>query len=62
VDVGLIDGIGHLVPLMKQRYGDKVRFARYGARRSILQRFGARVVSDALDGIEERAHYARFGL
>ncbi|MCK4713399.1 MAG: S49 family peptidase, partial [Marinosulfonomonas sp.] len=47
VDVGLIDGIGHLVPLMKQRYGDKVRFARYGARRSILQRFGARVVSDA---------------
>ena len=61
-DVGLIDGIGHLVPMMKQRYGDKVRFARYGVKRSILQRFGARVVTDALDGIEERAHYARFGL
>jgi len=61
-DVGLIDGIGHLVPVMKQRYGDKVRFARYGVKRSILQRFGTRVVTDALDGIEERAHYARFGL
>lgn len=61
-DVGLIDGIGHLVPMMKQRFGDKVRFAHYGAKRSILQRFGARVVTDALDGIEERAHYARFGL
>lgn len=61
-DVGLIDGIGHLVPVMQQRYGNKVRFARYGAKRSILQLFGARVVTDALDGIEERAHYARFGL
>jgi len=62
IDVGLIDGIGHLVPFMKQRFGDKVRFARYGTKRSILQRFGTRVVTDALDGIEERAHYARFGL
>lgn len=62
LDVGLIDGVGHLVPLMKQRYGDKVRFARYSVKRSILQRFGARAVTDALDGIEERAHFARFGL
>lgn len=61
-DVGLIDGIGHLVPVMKERYGKKVRFARYGVKRSILQRFGARIVGDALDGIEERAHFARFGL
>lgn len=62
IEVGLIDGIGHLVPMMKQRYGDKVKFVRYGAKRSILQRFGARMITDALDGIEERAHYARFGL
>lgn len=62
IEVGLIDGIGHLVPLMKQRFGSKVRFARYGVRRSILQRFGARVLNDTLDGIEERAHFARFGL
>lgn len=61
-NVGLIDGIGHLVPTMKERYGDKVRFARYGVKRSFLQRFGARAVTDALDGIEERAHFARFGL
>ena len=62
IDVGLIDGIGHLVPLMKQRYGDKVRFVRYGVKRSILQRFGAQVLNDTLDGIDERAHFARFGL
>ena len=61
-DVGLIDGIGHLEPLMKQRYGDKVKFMRYGTKRSFLQKFGLRLVNDTLDGIEERAHYARFGL
>lgn len=62
IEVGLIDGIGHLVPVMKQRFGDKVRFARYGVKRSFLQRFGARAINDALNGIEERAHFARFGL
>lgn len=62
IEAGLIDGIGHLVPVMRQRFGNKVRFARYGVRRSFLQRFGARAVNDALNGIEERAHFARFGL
>lgn len=62
IDVGLIDGIDHLEPLMQQRYGDKVKFIRYGGKRSFLQKFGLRLVNDALDGLEERSHYARFGL
>jgi serine protease SohB len=62
IDVGLADGIGHLVPAMKQRFGDKLRFRRYGQRRSWLSRFGAQLVGDAVAGIEERAAYARFGL
>lgn len=62
VDVGLVDGIGHLVPKLKELYGEKVRLVPYGQRRSILQRFGARVISDALAGVEERALWAQFGL
>ena len=62
VDAGLVDGIGHLVPVMKQRFGDKTHFRRYGQRKSILSRFGAQIVGDAVAGIEERAAYARFGL
>ena len=61
-EVGLIDGIGHMESVIKDRFGDKVRFRRYGARRSILQRFGAGLANDAVAGIEERAAYARFGL
>ena len=62
VEQGLADGIGHLVPVMKQRYGDKIRFRRYAQRRPFYQRLGTRLIEDAITGIEERAAYARFGL
>ncbi len=61
-ELGLIDGLAHLEPKMKELYGDKVRFARYGRKRSIFQRLGASLTQDALAGLEERAAYARFGL
>lgn len=61
-DLGLIDGIGHMEPMMKDRFGDKVRFRHYGPKKGLLSRFGAQVVGDAIDGIEERAAFAQFGL
>lgn len=61
-ELGLIDGIGHILPMMQDRYGKKVQFRRYGAKRGLLSRFGAQIVGDAVQGIEERAAYARFGL
>jgi signal peptide peptidase SppA len=61
-ELGLIDGIGHLRPMIKQRFGDKVKFNRYGTKKGLLSRFGAQVIGDAVDSIEERAAYARFGL
>ncbi len=66
VKVGLADGIGHLVPMMKDRFGDKVRFRRYGRKRPLLQRLSAAMIGDALgeamSAVEERALWARFGL
>ncbi|UWQ54517.1 S49 family peptidase [Leisingera caerulea] len=61
-ELGLIDGIGHLKPKMQERYGEKVRFRRYGLKKPFWSRFGMRMAQDALAGIEERAEYARFGL
>lgn len=60
--LGLIDGIGHINPILKARFGDKVRLRRYGVRRPLLTRFGVQIVDDAIASIEERAAYARFGL
>ncbi len=62
VDNGLTDGIGHLVPKMKDLFGDKVRFAVYAQRRTLFQRFGAQIMGDALGMVEDRALWARFGL
>ena len=62
VELGLADGIGHVVPKMKETYGDKVRFAQYGRKRSLFQRFGMSLAQDAVTAVEERAAYARFGL
>ncbi|EPX86732.1 S49 family peptidase [Salipiger mucosus] len=61
-EVGLADGIGHLVPAMKKRFGDKVRFRRYEQRRRLLPRLGASLAQDALAAVEDRAAFARFGL
>lgn len=62
VKLGLADGIGHLVPKMKEIFGEKVKLIPYGERKTWLQRMGANVAEDMLNGIEERASFARFGL
>lgn len=62
IDVGLADGIGHVVPKMKELYGDKVKLVPYRQRRPFLSRFGARIADDLIGVAEERAMYARFGL
>ena len=59
---GLADGIGHLVPTLKNKFGDKVRFRVYGQKKSILSRFGMNMLGDLTHSIEERAAFARFGM
>ncbi|MFC3181690.1 S49 family peptidase [Cypionkella sinensis] len=62
VDLGLTDGVAHLVPKMKSLYGDKVKLVPLGQRRGLLSRFGLNVAEDALASVEERALWARYGL
>lgn len=62
VDLGLADGVGHLVPKMKERFGKDVRLVPYTQKRPLLSRFGTQAVNAALVGMDERAAYARFGL
>ncbi len=62
VELGLIDGIGHMKPVLRDRFGDKVRFRSYGARKSLLSRLGAQMMDDALQSVEERSAFAQYGL
>ena len=62
VDLGLVDGVAHLVPQMNALFGDKVRLLPLGQKRSLLSRFGLTIAEDTLSAVEDRALWARYGL
>jgi signal peptide peptidase SppA len=72
LELGLIDGIGDLRSVMRDRFGEKVQLRVVGGERSWLKRrLGLTgrpivepevLVSGALAAIEERALWSRFGL
>jgi hypothetical protein len=62
VDLGLTDGVAHLVPKLKALYGDKVKLLPLGRKRSLFQRFGLSLVDETLGAVEDRALWARYGL
>lgn len=62
VDLGLADGVAHLVPKMKALHGDKVKLVPMGAKRGLMQRLTGAAVDGTLAAIEDRAAFARFGL
>jgi serine protease SohB len=61
-DLGLVDGVAHMVPKLKALYGDKVKLQPYGRKRSLMQRLGLAMVDQTLGAIEDRALWARYGL
>lgn len=61
VELGLADGVGHLVPKLKQLYGERVVLAPYGQTRGWLARLGTGLAAEALAAVEERAAFARYG-
>ena len=69
VDLGLADGVAHLVPKLKALYGDDVALRVLNERRSILQRFGlntgalgASLAAGVSSEAEDRALWARYGM
>lgn len=70
LDLGLIDGIGHLRPILRERFGDKVKMKILGPQRGLLRRIGLMdsatmgqaAISGAVAAVEERALWQRYGL
>lgn len=60
--LGLVDGIGHLVPVMKGRYGDKTRFRVFTRKRPLLGRLGMAGADTLADELQARGLFARYGL
>lgn len=62
VDLGLADGVAHLVPKMQELFGKKVRFRNHGPKRGLFGRFGVEALDGLIGAAEDRALFARFGL
>ena len=62
VDLGLTDGVAHMVPKLKALYGDKVKLIPFGRKRSLFQRLGLSLMDETLGAVEDRALWARYGL
>jgi len=62
VDLGLADGVGHLVPKMRELYGQKIRLIPYAPKRGMLARFGFRVAQATFGEVEDRLAWTRLGL
>ena len=64
---GLIDGIGHFLPMLRQRFGDKVKIIPITAKQPLLRRLGgggfaAEDVADSLFSMaDERLARQRYG-
>ena len=65
-ELGLVDGLGDLRSVMREKFGEKVNLRLVGVRK----RFGlgrllggqADLAGDAFAAVEERLHWGRFGL
>ena len=51
-----------MVPKLKELYGEKVQLNHFGQRRPLLQRLMPGLMAEAVQSIEDRASWARFGL
>jgi len=70
VSLGLVDGLGDLRQVMREKYGDKTRFKLFAPKEGWLQRrFGfaaqsalpAEFADGMVQALIERAHWSRFG-
>lgn len=62
VDLGLADGVAHLVPKMKELYGDRVRLMPLGQKRGLLSRFGLTMAEDVMVTLEDRLMRSHYGM
>ena len=62
IDVGLVDGIGHLKPILEEKFGKKLKVNMFGPKRSIFQKFGAKLLANNIEQLNNEALWARFGL
>ncbi len=62
LDLGLIDGIDHLEPLLKKRYGSKIRFKVVSRKKPLFARLSKSMIDSVSGAIVSKLYFGRFTL
>ena len=69
LELGLVDGIGHLKEVLKNKFGDKIKIKMIEQKKSFIQRkLSSNITSSLIDSerlieyLEEKAYWSRYGL
>ena len=62
IEIGLVDHIGHMVPVMKEKFGDKIKFNSYAKKKKFLSSLGAQISGSVMDNIKENSLWGKFNL
>ncbi len=61
-ELGLIDNLGHWEPVLKERFGDTIRFKKMDKKRPFISKLGGVFFSGLNETIDNRISFSRFGL
>ena len=69
LELGLVDGIGHLNEILKNKFGEKIKVKMIEQKKSFIQRkLSSNMISSLIDSerlieyLEEKAYWSRYGL
>ncbi len=62
LELGLIDGIGHLEPILKSKFGNDIEFKFLSRKKSFFSRFSRSAANAFFEGIMNKSFFSRFGL
>ncbi len=62
VENGLVDGIAHVVPKMKELFGEDVKLQLMAPKKSLFSKFGGVSAGKVLADAEDKLHWSRYGL
>jgi len=62
IELGLIDGLGHIEPILKQRFGEKIKFKKMEKKRPFFSRLGVSFLKNLNEAVVNKLSFSRFGL
>ena len=62
LELGLIDGIGHLEPILKDRYGEKIEFKLISRRKPFFARLSRAMINGVVGLILNKLYFSRYNM